>query len=198
MAMRDVDGFTAWKREVDLKRRADPLQVFAFLLYSRVNKRLFDFVHEFYFTLDDLTGDHFTVFVIWSALLKDHLGGPDAMAEVSSKFTPYNLARKFGIKTQKIPCFVFFRNIDDKDVIVYRLNDEWETKDLLDEFERLTDDVEKAREKAEGKRNPYGSLWKSLERTLKAREWMKGALERTTTIKPILEIIKTLLGFISK
>ena len=111
MAMRVVDGFTAWSDEVQKKSEEDPNQIFAILLYSHGNTNLFKFIRNRYFTLDDLTGTQFTIFVIWYLLLNDKDGGPDAIVAASKKFTTYEIVRHFGFETERVPCLVFFNKL---------------------------------------------------------------------------------------
>ncbi|MFW9803577.1 MAG: hypothetical protein ACFFFC_13030 [Candidatus Thorarchaeota archaeon] len=191
--VKPVDGLTAMEEAVETTLKEDPLHVFAFLLYTQANTHLYDFVKKHHDILSSLTGPHFTMFVIWNVLAKDQEADQEELAKVSYKFGAYTLAREFGIELRKVPCLVFFRDLDEIEVVVCSLDDSWKQSKLIDVLEHLTDDVEKARKKAEGQKE---KLWKSLEGTIKKREWFKKLVEKIKLVKPILEIIKTLIGFL--
>ncbi|MFX1369647.1 MAG: hypothetical protein ACFFAY_13710 [Promethearchaeota archaeon] len=198
MSVLPISGFDDWKRTVKEKREKDPLQTFAILLYSDANERLFEFVHKRYLTLDNLTAEDFTVFVIWYLLIKDTVTAPHSFGGVSKEITAYDLARHFDFEIQKVPCLVFFREITKSDIIIYRLNDAWEDSEILEEFEKLTDDVTKARRKAKGKKKPAEAQWRALEWALRRRRWIRGAAKATRAAMPILDVVQAILNLLPK
>ena len=159
--------------------------LYAFFLYTNEDRNIARYVREYFHELDRLSGNECLIFLIdkpprtWEeeARTRDYWEEFTFRAIVWEGFKevmPYDRSRAYeiaeflGIRPNLIPCIVFFRNINEREILVYPLDNSWSDERLTREFRELFSAIREGCENIgddEGKEK----IWRNLERFIRRR-----------------------------
>jgi hypothetical protein len=191
--------------------------VYAFFLYTSEDKNLAKYVHEHFVELDKLSGEDYLIFLVeqppdsWNGCERaKRYWSADATAARSDSYVgyfnegmPYDpaevyaIARFLGVRADKLPALVFFRNILDKHLLVYPLDRPASDESLTQEFRALFGRVSKP---SGSELRSKKSTWDDLDRFVRNRNASRGLtqlMERPLVSKVgeiLQELAKRLAG----
>ncbi|MFW9964724.1 MAG: hypothetical protein ACFFCX_14245 [Candidatus Sifarchaeia archaeon] len=139
-----------WKR---YKPKPPRIKGFAFLLYTTREPNYSSFVQQNIRWLDSLTGKDFILFLFeqldsYVSRFLHEIPKPEGGDTPVTPDVSFDVAWKFKVPLEELPCIVFFKDIKEKEFLVYPLNKDWTDDELEDAFKGVTADFQKAQEKA--------------------------------------------------
>lgn len=116
--------------------------IFGFFLYSNVDRQIVNYIRKYFNDLHHLSGSDCLIFLIDKPLKKwdimeetkdyqkefiyktsDRKGFNDE--ELYDRTKSYKIADFFGIAPKALPCIVFFKNIDETELLVFLFKNSW-------------------------------------------------------------------------
>ena len=160
--------------------------LYAFFLYTNEDRNIARYVREYFRELDQLSGNTCLIFLIdkpprtWEeeARTREYWkeftfrtwvweGFTEVMPYDRSK--AYEIAEFFGIFPNHIPCIVFFRNINERELLVYPLDNSWSDERLTREFRELFSAIREGCENIGDDNERKEQMWRNLERFIRRR-----------------------------
>ena len=153
--------------------------IYAFFLYTNEDKNIARYVREYFHELDRLSGSKCLIFLIdkppksWEeeAKAREYWAEFKFRQWVWEGFTEiipydrskaYEIAEFLSISPRFIPCLVFFRNINETELLVYPLDNSWSDEKSTKEFRELFSVVQKSIEDAEDIEKQKELIWDEL------------------------------------
>lgn len=184
-----IRNYEEWERY-----RVQEDRVYAFLLYASADANVGRYVRNHFDWLNRTSGRHCLIFVAdrdkpshWHEdLLRDPRAYWIKAGGLENSWwedtIPYDeddvkfVAKNFGMNSGSIPCFVFFKTPRSNEIIIYRLEDEWDDSQMNAEMRALFGTIDKAAEDYleghPGDTRPeemQQAIWESLEKFVKER-----------------------------
>jgi len=108
--------------------------VYAFFLYSNEDRQIIKYIREYFTDLHILSGEECLIFLIDKPpnkreKMKDYCKGFTKVVPYD-RSKSYKIADFFGISPKAIPCIVFFKNIDETELLVCPLKNSWNEEKL--------------------------------------------------------------------
>jgi len=160
--------------------------LYAFFLYTNEDRNIARYVREYFHELDKLSGKECLIFLIdnpprtWEeeSRIRDYWkeftfrtrvweGFKKVMPYDRSK--AYEIAEFLGIPPRLIPCIVFFRSIDEREILFYPLDSSWSDERLTKEFRELFSAVRGKCENINDDNERKKQIWKNLKRFIRRR-----------------------------
>jgi len=160
--------------------------LYAFFLYTNEDRNIARYVREYFRELDRLSGNECLIFLIdkpprtWEeeARTRDYWeeftfrtrvweGFKEVMPYDKSR--AYEIAEFLGIQPSLIPCIVFFRNINEREIFVYPLDNSWSDGRLTREFRELFSAIREGCENIGDDDERKEKIWRNLERFIRRR-----------------------------
>lgn len=154
--------------------------VYAFFLYTNEDKNIAHYVREYFHEIDSLSGRDYLIFLIdkppktWEeeARTREYWrefefktwiwdGFKEVMPYDRSK--AYKIADFLGLPPNYIPCIIFFRNINERDLLMYPLDNSWSDERLTKELRELFSSVRKETKNIDDEETRKEQIWKDLE-----------------------------------
>lgn len=165
--------------------------LYAFFLYTDEDKNIARYVREHFNELDKLSGPDCLVFLIEKPptgfrgidevinyrkneketlffLTSLHSEKKSSDGSFYDKAEVYEIARNFEIDYTDIPCIVFFRDINDKKLLIYRLDNSWSDERLTREFRELFAFIRESIKDLQGVGDEE-MLWEKLEKFVRRK-----------------------------
>ena len=160
--------------------------LYAFFLYTNEDRNIARYIREYFHELDRLSGNGVLIFLIdkppktWEeeAKIRDYWREFTFRTRVWEGFKEvipydrsraYEIAEFFGIRPRLIPCIVFFRNINEREILFYPLDNSWFDERLTNEFRELFSAVREGCENIGDDNERKEQIWKNLERFIRRR-----------------------------
>lgn len=192
-----------WNR---YKPKPPRIKGFAFLLYSSRESNYSSFVQQNIGWLDSLTGNDFILFLFeqldsYVSRFLHELPKTEEGNTIPTPDASFDVAWKFEVPLEDLPCIVFFKDINEKEFLVYPLNKDWNDDELDNAFRCVTTDFQNAQKKAidvfqkdKSKWNHAMKVfWEELGNLLRAREHRVRYIALGKTVFKILKEAISLL-----
>ncbi len=194
-----------WKTIIDHWAEFEPYpSIYSFILYSPLDKNMIKFFSnsECWGYLDGMSTNRCLNFII----AETRPGFPNWNDSIEENYEPpefYETADAFGIKEDKIPCLIFFRDIESRleERIVYSIDRNANPKELRGIFDKIYTKIERQdhindKEKREEQKEKIFSKFKRASWGKRVVKWVKqtGRWVGQETIKSFISEIFDRLG----
>lgn len=153
--------------------------VYAFFIYTNEDRNVARYIREYFHELDRLSESECLIFLIdnppkaWEEEARTREYWREFIFKISvwdgfKKVMPYNKSKAYkiaeflGISPRYIPCIVFFRNINERDLLVYPLDNSWSDERLTRELRELFSSVRKETKNIDNEETRKEQIWNDL------------------------------------
>jgi len=113
--------------KIKKKIKENKYKLYCLLLYSDLDRQFYKYLKDTHQSLSIISGED--IFMFWFENFNTVY--PILVSASKKKIDPVNrnhsfvVARMLGIPNSKMPCLVFFRNLESKNAVVYSFDNEW-------------------------------------------------------------------------
>jgi len=160
--------------------------VYAFFLYTNEDKNIAHYVRKYFREIDKLSGCDCLIFLIdkppktWEeeARTREYWREFEFKTRMQNDFKEvmphdrsraYEIAEFLGLPPNYIPCIVFFRNINERELLIYPLDNSWSDERLTRELRELFSYVREGTKNIEDGETRKEQIWSDLESFIRRR-----------------------------
>jgi hypothetical protein len=179
--------------EIHEKVKQNKYRLYCLLLYSDLDKPFISFLKCAHSAIAEMSGENVLVFSF--EFFKNEVSILIPSIESGKGFLNRNeairMAQTLSIQNSQLPCMVFFRELESKEVAIYSFDNTWGYDHTSEHMKLVFDAVTKALRTTEN--NDEAHLLKTLDSEFKKIRWKKWAKRITTThsLETLLRAVAT-------
>ena len=155
-------------------------RIFGFFLYTEADKKIAKYAKNNFYELNAMSSECLLFYIERPTFLKKYSLSreyhieygkfhPTFPSGMSSETKPYDrtqvyeIAKKLKISIDKIPCIVFFQNLDSNSIIVYPLKNKWTDEEITTNLRKIFSIIDKY-DKNTNYESRGEKIWESLKK----------------------------------